>query len=306
MSNIINCKAIRDKYIEEIKQKDLTGCTVAFVQLGENPASNTYVRNKKKLCEEVGIEVEHYHLSENTTEEQLLATIDMLNKCSAITGIMVQLPLPKHIDENKVINAINPNKDIDGFHVNNKGKVVIGDESGIVAATPRGIMTILKEEGIDLKGKNVVIVGRSNIVGKPLVNLLINEGCTVTCCNSKTSRGDLRKYISDCDIFISAIGQANYWNLDKFKKTLEHRELLKKYIPEEHKDAFFTGICPVAIDVGINRDENNKICGDIDRELYPYFKRVTSVPGGVGVVTTLTVVSNIIKLYENKHKKEVI
>lgn len=302
MSNIINCKAIRDKYIEEIKQKDLTGCTVAFVQLGENPASNTYVRNKKKLCEEVGIEVELYHLSENITEEQLLATIDMLNKCSAITGVMVQLPLPKHIDENKVINAIDPNKDIDGFHVVNKGKVVIGDESGIIAATPKGIMTILKEEGIDLKGKNVVVVGRSNIVGKPLVSLLINEGCTVICCNSKTPMGYLKKYISDCDIFISAIGQANYWNLDKFNGTLEHRELLKKYAPEEYKDTFFTGICPVAIDIGINRDENNKLCGDIDKELYPYFKKVTSVPGGVGVMTTLTVVSNIVELFERNKR----
>ena len=163
-------------------------------------------------------------------------------------------------------------------------------------------MTILEHENIDLQGKNVVIVGRSNIVGKPLANLMINAGATVICCNSKTPRGYLRKYISDCDIFISAIGQTNYWNLDKFKKTLEHRELLKKYITEEHKDEFFTGICPVAIDVGINRDENNKICGDIDRELYPYFKRVTSVPGGVGVMTVLEVIKNSIECYERCKK----
>ena len=287
MSNIINCKAIRDKYIEEIKQKDLTGCTVAFVQVGENQASNVYVRNKKKLCEEVGIEVEHYKLSENTTEEQLLATIDMLNKCSVITGIMVQLPLPKHIDENKVINTIDPNKDIDGFHVVNKGKVVIGDESGIIAATPKGIMTILKEEGIDLKGKNVVVVGRSNIVGKPLTAAMINESATVTCCNSKTDREFLTDLIFSADIFISAIGKANYFN-EKF--FLDNRML-----PEYLEDT-------IAIDVGINKDENNKLCGDIDKELYPYFKKVTSVPGGVGVVTTLTVVSNIVELFERNKR----
>lgn len=291
MSNIINCKAIRDKYIEEIKQKDLTGCTVAFVQLGENPASNTYVRNKKKLCEEVGIEVEHYKLSENTTEEQLLATIDMLNRCSVITGILVQLPLPSHIDENKVINAIDPNKDIDGFSDYHKGKLLNGDKDTILPCTPKGIMTILKEEGIDLKGKNVVIVGRSNIVGKPLTAAMINEGATVTCCNSKTDREFLTDLIFSADIFISAIGKANYFN-EKF--FLDNRML-----PEYLEDT-------IAIDVGINKDENNKLCGDIDKELYPYFKKVTSVPGGVGVVTTLTVVSNIIKLYENKHKKEVI
>ena len=287
MSNIINCKAIRDKYIEEIKQKDLTGCTVAFVQVGENQASNVYVRNKKKLCEEVGIEVEHYHLSENTTEEQLLATIDMLNKCSVITGILVQLPLPSHIDENKVINAIDPNKDIDGFSDYHKGKLLNGDKDAMLPCTPKGIMTILKEEGIDLKGKNIVIVGRSNIVGKPLTAAMINEGATVTCCNSKTEREFLTDLIFSADIFISAIGKANYF---KEKFFLDNRML-----PEYLEDT-------IAIDVGINKDENNKLCGDIDKELYPYFKKVTSVPGGVGVMTTLTVVSNIVELFERNKR----
>lgn len=287
MSNIINCKAIRDKYIEEIKQKDLTGCTVAFVQVGENQASNVYVRNKKKLCEEVGIEVEHYQLSENTTEEQLLATIDMLNRCSVITGILVQLPLPSHIDENKVINAIDPNKDIDGFSDYHKGKLLNGDKDAILPCTPKGIMTILKEEGIDLKGKNVVVVGRSNIVGKPLTAAMINDSATVTCCNSKTDREFLTDLIFSADIFISAIGKANYFN-EKF--FLDNRML-----PEYLEDT-------IAIDVGINKDENNKLCGDIDKELYPYFKKVTSVPGGVGVVTTLTVVSNIVELFERNKR----
>lgn len=288
MSNIINCKAIRDKYIEEIKQKDLTGCTVAFVQVGENQASNVYVRNKKKLCEEVGIEVEHYHLSENTTEEQLLATINMLNKCSVITGMLVQLPLPSHIDENKVINAIDPNKDIDGFSDYHKGKLLNGDRDVILPCTPKGIMTILKEEGIDLKGKNIVIVGRSNIVGKPLTAAMINESATVTCCNSKTDREFLTDLIFSADIFISAIGKANYFN-EKF--FLDNR-MLSEYLEDT-----------IAIDVGINKDENNKLCGDIDKELYPYFKKVTSVPDGVGVMTTLTVVSNIVELFERNNSE---
>ena len=284
MSNIIDCKQIREDRINELKQKDLKGCTVAFVQVGDNPASNVYVRNKIKLCEEVGIEVEHYHLSENTAEEQLLTTIEMLNKCSIITGIMVQLPLPKHIDENKVINAIDPNKDIDGFHHINKGKLMSGDKTAIIPCTPKGIMTILDKEGIDLKGKNVVVVGRSNIVGKPLVNLLINKGATVTCCNSKTQEGKMLVDIQDCDIFISAMDKPDYFNLDNL-----------------YGDCLYDTI---AIDVGIIRCEDGKLHGNISKSLYPYFKRVTSVPNGVGVTTVMSVIENIVELYErNKLNK---
>ena len=281
MSNIINCKQIREDRIKELKQKDLKNCTVAFVQLGDNPASNVYVGNKIKLCEEVGIEVEHYKLSEKTTEEQLLTTIEMLNKCSIITGIMVQLPLPKHIDENKVINAIDPNKDIDGFHHMNKGKLMNGDEDAIIPCTPKGIMTIFKEEGVDLKGKNVVVVGRSNIVGKPMINLLINEGATVTCCNSKTSEGKMIVDIQDCDILITAIDKPDYFNLDNL-----------------------CGDClydTIAIDVGIIRCEDGKLHGNISRSLYPYFKRITPVPNGVGVTTVMSVIENIVELYERRN-----
>ena len=284
MFNIIDCKQIREDRINELKQKDLKGCTVAFVQLGDNPVSNVYVGNKIKLCKEVGIEVEHYHLSENTTEEQLLTTIEMLNKCSIIAGIMVQLPLPKHIDENKVINAIDPNKDIDGFHHMNKGKLMNGDEDAIIPCTPKGIMTILDKEGIDLKGKNVVVVGRSNIVGKPLVNLLINKGATVTCCNSKTQEGKMLVDIQDCDIFISAMDKPDYFNLDNL-----------------YGDCLYDTI---AIDVGIIRCEDGKLHGNISKSLYPYFKRVTSVPNGVGVTTVMSVIENIVELYErNKLNK---
>ena len=287
MSNIIDCKQIREDRIKELKQKDLKNCTVAFVQLGDNPASNVYVGNKIKLCKEVGIEVEHYHLSENTTEEQLLTAIDMLNKCSIITGIMVQLPLPKHIDENKVINAIDPNKDIDGFHHMNKGKLMNGDEDAIIPCTPKGIMTILDKEGIDLKGKNVVVVGRSNIVGKPLVNLLINKGATVTCCNSSTDEGELALAIMNSNVFVTAIGQAKYFD----KSFIDYNYDLSEFLGDT-----------IAIDVGINRDEDDKLCGDIDRELYPCFKRVTSVPNGVGVTTVMSVIENIVELYERIKK----
>lgn len=278
MNNIIDCKSIRDKYIEKIKRKKITGCTVAFIQVGNNSASCTYVRNKKRLCEEVGINVEHYHLCANTSQNELLAIIKKLNDNVNITGIMVQLPLQEHISEEIIINAINPSKDIDGFHIKNKGKVVVGDKSGIIAATPRGIMTILEEEKINLEGKNVVIVGRSNIVGKPLSSLLINAGATVTVCNSKTDKKYLVELIHKSDIFISAIGQANYFN----------KELLNGYLENT-----------IAIDVGINRDNEGKLCGDIDKELYPYFKRVTSVPGGVGLTTQMAVVSNIVDLYKS-------
>lgn len=277
MNNIIDCKSIRDKYIEKIKRKKITGCTVAFIQIGNNSAGCTYVRNKKRLCEEVGINVEHYHLQENTSQNELLEIIKKLNGDVNITGIMVQLPLPEHISEGLVINTIDPSKDIDGFHVENKGKVLVGDKTGIIAATPKGIMAILEEEKINLEGKNVVIVGRSNIVGKPLASLLINAGATVTVCNSKTDKKYLVELIHKSDIFISAIGQANYFN----------KEVLNGYL----KDT-------IAIDVGINRDDEGKLCGDIDKELYPYFKRITSVPGGVGLTTQMAVVSNIVDLCE--------
>ena len=297
MLNIIDCKKIREDRIKELKKKNLKGCTVAFVQVGDNPVSNVYVRNKIKLCEEVGIEVEHYKLSENTTEEQLLIMIEVLNKCSIITGIMVQLPLPSHINENAIINAVDPNKDIDGFHHINKGKLMSGDKTAIIPCTPKGIMTILDKEGIDLKGKNVVVVGRSNIVGKPLVNLLINKGATVTCCNSSTDRDVLWKQIINCDIFITAIGQAKYFNKTFFKDTKDNELQL--------------GICKtlledtICIDVGITRLEDGKLYGDIDRELYPCFKRITPVPNGVGVTTVLSVIENIVELFKRRNENEI-
>lgn len=274
---ILNCKAMREKHIEKLRNREFEG-KVAFIQVGDNPASNTYVRNKIKLCQELGIEVVHHTLSEFTSQKFLISIIEDMNNDEHIVGIMVQLPLPEHISEEAVINAIEPKKDIDGFTHVNKGKLMVGDPSGIVACTPQGIMTILNEINFDLKGKNVVIVGRSNIVGKPLAQLMINAGATVTVCNSSTNKTKLMCDIEASDLFISAIGKANYFNKDFFKLCN------LKYV--------------TAIDVGINRNSEGKLCGDIDKELYDEFKDVTSVPGGVGVMTVLEVIRNIFKCYD--------
>ena len=281
---IIDCKKIREEIKQELKKKDLSKIKGIFIQVGDNQASNLYVNNKCKLCKELGIDYEHMKLDENVSEEELLNIIDMLNKTKCVTGIMVQLPLPKHISEEKVINAIDPNKDIDGFTNVNKGKLMIGDETGIIPCTPKGIITVLEHENIDVEGKNVVIVGRSNIVGKPLAQLLINKGATVTVCNSKTDRDKLKELILDSDIFISAIGQANHFNLNFFEDLTLSNNVFKNI---------------TAIDVGINRDENNKLCGDISKNMYDYFQYVTSSPGGIGLLTVLEVVGNLIKCGDN-------
>ena len=279
---IINCKEIREKEIAKIKETYKGGCKVVFIQIGENPASNVYVRNKINLCKEVGIEVKHIQGDEETSQEALINSIKRFNLDKDIHGIMVQLPLPEHISEEAVINAIAPEKDIDGFTTINKGKLMIGDKDAIVPCTPKGIMTILEHENIDLQGKNVVIAGRSNIVGKPLANLMINAGATVTVCNSKTDEIILNCLIASSDIFISAIGKANHFNKNTFE--------------------FYRLDNTIAIDVGINRDNEGKLCGDIDKELYDEFKAVTSVPGGVGVMTVLEVIKNSIECYERSKK----
>ena len=279
---IINCKEIREKEIAKIKETYKGGCKVVFIQIGENPASNVYVRNKINLCKEVGIEVKHIQGDEETSQEALINSIKRFNLDKDIHGIMVQLPLPEHISEEAVINAIAPEKDIDGFTTINKGKLMIGDKDAIMPCTPKGIMTILEHENIDLQGKNVVIAGRSNIVGKPLANLMINAGATVTVCNSKTDKIILNCLIASSDIFISAIGKANHFNKNTFE--------------------FYRLDNTIAIDVGINRDKEGKLCGDISKELYDEFKAVTSVPGGVGVMTVLEVIKNSIECYERSKK----
>ena len=279
---IINCKKIREKEIAKIKETYKGGCKVVFIQIGENPASNVYVRNKINLCKEVGIEVKHIQGDEETSQEALINSIKRFNLDKDIHGIMVQLPLPEHISEEAVINAIAPEKDIDGFTTINKGKLMIGDKDAIIPCTPKGIMTILEHQGVNLEGKNVVIVGRSNIVGKPLANLMINAGATVTVCNSKTNKDYLSYLFFNADIFISAIGKANHFNKNMFE--------------------FYRLDNTIAIDVGINRDNEGKLCGDISKELYEEFKDVTSVPGGVGVMTVLEVIKNSIECYKRSKK----
>lgn len=286
---IINCKEIRDKEIAKIKETYKGGCKVVFIQVGKNEASNVYVRNKIKLCKEVGIEVEHIQFKEIISEGELINFIEFLNKQKDIHGIMVQLPLPRHIDEQAVINSIDADKDIDGFTDINKGKLMLDDESALISCTPKGIMTILEHQQIDLRGKNVVIVGRSNIVGKPLAQLMINAGATVTVCNSRTDKRYLTDLIFNADIFISAIGQTNYFN----EKFFLDNSMLTEYLCET-----------IAIDVGINRDSEGKLCGDIDKELYDEFKAVTSVPGGVGLITVLEVIRNSIECYKGHMEKK--
>lgn len=277
---IIDCMEIRNKEIEKLKSMNIEGLKAVFIQVGQNDSSSIYVRNKLKLCEEVNIEAIHKQFDETIEEDDLIKEIIKLNEDDTVNGIMVQLPLPAHIKEETVINAISPLKDIDGFTDVNKGKLMIGDKNSIVACTPQGIMTILEHEGIDLRGKNVVIVGRSNIVGKPLAQLLINSGATVTVCNSSTNKHFLGELISRADIFISAIGKAKYFDTRFFRSV--------GILPSRLRNI-------TAIDVGINRDENNKLCGDISRELYEKFRAVTQTPKGVGITTVLEVVRNIIK-----------
>lgn len=286
---ILACKEIRENEINKIKENEvLEDCKVAFIQVGDNQASNVYVRNKIKLCEEVGIKVLHITLEDCISEDRLLERIGELNVDSTIHGIMVQLPLPQHINENSVINAITPTKDLDGFTHINKGKLMSGDKDAIVPCTPAGIIDILDSINFKYKGAKVVIVGRSNIVGKPMAQLLINKGCTVTVCNSSTEKLYMGNLIASADLFISAIGQANYFNEDFFKEigvgTLYFRDI-------------------VAIDVGINRDKDNKLCGDISRDLYDSFKYITPVPNGVGVMTVLNVIKNSIRCYKINSKR---
>lgn len=276
---ILNCKEIRDKEINRIKSEcNLNNCRVVFIQVGDNQASDVYVRNKIRLCDEVGIEVKHIKF-DNISEEMLVNFIYTLNSDDSVHGIMVQLPLPKHINENKIINSIIETKDLDGFNYINKGKLVSDNKHGLVPCTPGGIMDILDHIDFNYKGSNVVIVGRSNIVGKPMAQLLINKGATVTVCNSSTKIGYMKELISKSDLFISAIGVANYFN-KTFFCDIDLRNI-------------------VAIDVGINRNDDGKLCGDISKDLYSDFKYITPVPGGVGIMTVLNVIKNIIKCYEN-------
>lgn len=267
---------VRDSIKSEIiKIKEKMGKVpgLAVIQAGDNLASKIYVNSKIKQCAEVGIESKNFILPADVTEEELLNKIDELNKDDAIDGILVQLPLPNHIDTPKVIETIDIAKDVDGFKPENLGKVVLGDETALISCTPAGILRLFEEYKLALEGKDVVVIGRSNIVGKPMTALLINEGATVTVCNSKTK--NLSEKTKNADVVIVAIGKANFLKGDMVKDGA------------------------IIIDVGINRDENNKICGDVDFEsVKDKVSYITPVPGGVGPMTIAMLLNNTLKAFK--------
>lgn len=275
MAMIIDGKAISLQIKNELKEKAAqmkaqgTEVTLAVIQVGDNPASCVYVRNKKKGCEYIGIGSLSYELPEQTTQEELLSLIQELNERKDVNGILVQLPLPKHIDEDTVIKAIAPCKDVDGFHPQSVGALCIG-QPGFVSCTPAGIIQLLKRSGIEIAGKECVVLGRSNIVGKPMSLLLLRENATVTIAHSRTK--NLQEVTKRADILIVAVGRP--------------KMVTKDYVKEG----------AVVIDVGINRDADNKICGDVDfDDVAPVCSAITPVPGGVGPMTIAMLLNNCIE-----------
>ena len=269
-------KDIKEELKEEVASLAAQGrkCCLAVIQVGNDPASSVYVGNKKKACAYIGIESLAYELPEATTEDELLEIIDKLNKDTNVHGILCQLPLPKQINEDHIIKAISPKKDVDGFHPQNVGALVIG-EQGFVSCTPAGIIQLLKRSNIEMDGKHCVVVGRSNIVGKPMSLLMLRENATVTICHSHTK--NLEEICKEADILIVAIGKPQFIGKEYVKKGA------------------------VVIDVGIHRDENNKLCGDVKfDEVEPVASYITPVPGGVGPMTIAMLIHNCVeamKLY---------
>lgn len=279
MAKIIDGKAISAAIRSEIKDEILNSDVkpgLAVILVGNDPASAVYVRNKKKACEEVGIYSESYELSAETTQEELLSLIDKLNKKDDIHGILVQLPLPKHIDENAVILAIDPSKDVDAFHPYNVGRIMTGDYA-YLPCTPAGVMMLLERSGISVSGKKCVVVGRSNIVGKPQAMLLLHANGTVTICHSRTA--DLAKECREADILVVAIGKADFITGDMVKEGA------------------------VVIDVGMNRRADGKLTGDVDfASVEPKASYITPVPGGVGPMTITTLMKNTLTAAKTANK----
>lgn len=266
---------IKDELKDEVsrlKEQGITGA-LAVIQVGNDPASSVYVRNKKRACEYIGIDSLSYELPEETTQEELLSLIGELNGRAEVKGILVQLPLPGGIDEDAVIRAIDPAKDVDGFHPVNVGALLIG-QKGYVSCTPAGIIQLLKRSNIEIAGKHCVVVGRSNIVGKPMSVLMLRENATVTITHSRTQ--NLPEMCSTADILIVAIGK-------------------KEFI-----DASYVKKGAVVIDVGIHRDENNKLSGDVKfDEVEPLCEAITPVPGGVGPMTIAMLMYNCVEAMKN-------
>lgn len=262
--------------------------SLAVIVVGNNPASAVYVRNKHKACLEVGINSIQIEMPEDTTEEELLAKIVCLNFDKTVNGILVQLPLPKHIDEQTIIKAIDPLKDVDAFNPENVGKIMLGNYD-FVPCTPAGIMALIDYYNIDLKGKKVLIIGRSNIVGKPLAHLLLERNATVIMSHSKTYKDDMLRLFATSDIVISATGCRNVIDED------DAWQYFKDYRHDFYKD-FSVKRDRVIIDVGINRNEDGKLCGDFDEEFKKkYSQQYTPVPGGVGPMTITMLLKNTLK-----------
>ncbi len=282
MAKLIDGKKISQEIKDELKEKvaalkaeGKTGA-LAVIQVGEDPASSVYVRNKKNACAYIGIESLAYELPESTTEEELLKLIEELNEKEKVRGILVQLPLPSHICEDKVIQAISPEKDVDGFHPQSVGAMTIG-EKGFLSCTPSGIIQLLKRSGVEIEGKHCVVIGRSNIVGKPMALLMLRENATVTIAHSRTK--NLPELCKQADILIVAIGKPRFIGTEYVKEGA------------------------VVIDVGIHRDENNKLCGDVKfDEVEPIASAITPVPGGVGPMTIAMLMSNCVQSIEEEKR----
>ncbi len=272
MAKIIDGKIVSASVKEEVAKETVTlkekGVTpgLAVVIVGDDSASRVYVNNKKKACELVGFYSEEYALPAQTTQEELMELVNTLNNKKDINGILVQLPLPKHLDEKEIIEAIDPKKDVDAFHASNVGKIMIGDYD-FLPCTPAGVMELLKSENIDINGKDCVVIGRSNIVGKPMGMLLLHQNGTVTICHSRTK--NLNEVCSRADILVAAVGIAKFVKADMVKDGA------------------------VVIDVGMNRDENGKLCGDVDYDdVFSKASYITPVPGGVGPMTIAMLMKN--------------
>lgn len=261
-------QAVKDELKERVKSEGIDA-SLAVIQVGTDPASTVYVGNKKKACEYIGIRSLAFELPEETSEEELLELVRELNEREDVDGILVQLPLPAHMDEDKVIRTIDPKKDVDGFHPQSVGALSIG-QPGFVSCTPAGIIQLLKRSGVEIEGKECVIVGRSNIVGKPMALLMLRENATVTICHSRTKH--LKEVTKRADILIVAIGKPKF--------------ITKEYVKEG----------AVVIDVGIHRNENGKLCGDVDFEdVGPITSAITPVPGGVGPMTIAMLMNNCVE-----------
>lgn len=281
MTTIIDGLGISNKIIKDIKNevdKLKVKPKLVVILVGNDNASQIYVRNKQKRCLEVGIESEVLHFDENINQTELLDIIQQLNEDTKVNAILVQMPLPEHIDSNLIIEAISPIKDVDGFHPYNVGKLALNMTPYSIACTPSGILKLLNAYNIKIEGKHVVIIGRSNIVGRPLSTLLLNNDATVTICHSKTE--NLKEITNTADILISAIGKSNFINSRFVKKD----------------------IC--IIDVGINRDKNNKLTGDVDfNDVFDKCKFITPVPKGVGPMTIAMLIQNTLDLFHIQNKK---